>query len=200
MLSLHEPPKGIARRAQERFQMKHIRENRMAVFLGGLVALTVILAGCASAPPPAAQTQPEFKGVVPINDIMVSVVDHNAHILWNAADPKMSPKTDQDWHALEHAATTLAASGNMILIPGPPKDDQEWVKDPRWQKHAQDLTNAGMKAILAVDKRDLTALEAAGNDLVDTCESCHKDFKPDLPAHVAKPSEQPEHFRTPSEK
>jgi hypothetical protein len=112
----------------------------------------------------------------------------------------MAPKTDQDWHYLEHAANTLAASGNMILIPGPPKDDQEWVKDPRWQQHAQDLTNAGLKAVQAVDKRDLKALEAAGDDLVITCEACHKDFKPSLPAHIAKPWEQPEHYRRGDEK
>lgn len=157
--------------------------------------MLVILAGCAPAPPPpAAQAQPEFKGVVPINDIMVSVVDHNSHVLWNVADPKMAPKTDQDWHVLEHAATTLAAAGNMILIPGPPKADQDWVKDPRWRDHAQNMANAGSKAVLAVDKRDLKALEAAGDDLVLTCEACHKDFKPALPAHIAKPHEQPEHF------
>ena len=181
-------------------RMKLIRERGNAV-LPGLVALLVILASCAPAPEkPVTQAQPEFKGVIPINDIMVSIVDHNSHILWNVADPKMAPKTDQDWHALEHAATTLAASGNMILIPGPPKDDQEWVKDPRWRKHAQDLTNAGLTALTAVDKRDLKALEAAGDDLVMTCEACHKDFKPALPAHIAKPSEQPEHFRRGDEK
>ena len=174
--------------------MQPIRKRGIAAVLG-LVALLVTLAGCATAPEkPTAQAQPEFKGVVPINDLMVSVVDHNAHMIWNVADPKMAPKTDQDWHYLEHAATTLAASGNMILIPGPPKDDHEWVKDPRWQKHAQDLTDAGLKAVTAVDKRDLMALEAAGDDLVATCEACHKDFKPTLPAHIAKPSEQPEHF------
>jgi hypothetical protein len=159
------------------------------------------LGGCATAPEkPVVQAQPEFKGAVPINDIMVGVVDHNAHIIWNAADPKMAPKNDNDWHVLEHAATTLAASGNMVLIPGPPKDDQEWVKDPEWRKQAQNLTNAGLKAIMAVDHRDQKALEAAGDDLVVTCEECHKKFKPALPAHIAKPSEQPEHYHKAQEK
>jgi len=173
--------------------MDQIRKSGMVVL--GLAVLLLFLAGCSPAPQtPVVQAQPEFKGVVPINDIMVSVVDHNAHIVWNAADPKMAPKNDQDWHVLEHAATTLAAAGNMILIPGPPKDDQEWVKDPEWRKYAQDLANGGLKAILAVDHRDQKALEAAGDDIVVTCEACHKKFKPVLPAHVAKPSEQPEHY------
>ena len=174
----------------------------------GLAGALLLLAGCAPAPQqstqPAAQTQPEFKGVVPINDIMVSIIDHNAHIVWNAAGDrspenkgkksKMAPKNDQDWHYLEHAATALAASGNMILIPGPPADDQKWVKDPEWRKFAQDVTNAGAKAVAAVEHRNLEELGAAGDDLVVTCEACHKKFKPELPAHVAKPAEQPEHY------
>jgi hypothetical protein len=181
-------------------QMTQILEVRKASSLC-FGALLLVITGCASAPEtPAAQTEPEFKGGVPINDIMVSVVDHNAHIVWNSADPREAPKNDQDWHTLEHAATTLAVAGNMILIPGPPKDDQDWVKKPEWRKYAQDLTNAGLKAMNAVDQRDVKALEAAGNDLVATCESCHKDFKPALPAHIAKPSEQPEHYHKPGGK
>ena len=68
------------------------------------------------------------------------------------------------------------------------------MKDPEWAKYAQDVTNAGLKALTAVDKRDKKALEAAGDDLVVTCEACHKKFQPALPAHVAKPNEQPEHY------
>jgi cytochrome c556 len=165
----------------------------------GVAAALLTLSGCAASKP-AAEAQPQFKGVVPINDIMVSVVDHNAHMVWNTEDPKMAPKTDQDWHNIEHAATTLAASGNMILIPGPPADDKKWVNDPQWQKYAQDLTNAGLKAVLAVDHRNLDELDKAGDDLVMTCEACHQKFKPALPAHVATPLEQPEHFRLADEK
>ena len=176
--------------------MKRIHENAKAAVLG-IAAGLVILAGCAPAPEkPAAQAQPEFKGVVSINDIMVDVIDHNAHIIWNAADPKRAPKTDEDWHNLEHAATTIAVAGNMILIPGPPKDDHLWTSDPAWRQFAQDETNAALKAVTAVDHHDLKALAAAGDDIVATCEACHKKFKPALPPHVAKPNEQPEHYHT----
>ncbi len=181
-----------------------MKRIRIAIVLGS-AAVLLILAGCAPAPEKSAQqpAQPEFKSAVPINDIMVSIIDHNAHVIWNAAGDrspgkptasKYSPKNDQDWHYLEHAATALAASGNMILIPGPPKADQDWVKDPEWRKLAQDVANAGAKAVAAVDHRSLEELGTAGDDLLVTCEACHKKFKPELPAHVAKPAEQPEHY------
>ena len=176
--------------------MKRLHESSMAI-VAGVGVLAAILTGCApAAEKPVVQAQPEFKGVVPINDIMVDVVDHNAHIIWNAADPKRAPKTDRDWHNLEYAATTIAVAGNMILIPGPPKDDQLWTSDPAWRQFAQDETNAALKAVVAVDHHDQKALEAAGDDIVATCEACHKKFKPALPGHVAKPSEQPEHYHT----
>jgi hypothetical protein len=172
---------------------------KQGLYWMSLGTMAVLLAGCSAAPekaatPAPAPSQPEFRGMVTINDVMVSVVDHNAHIIWNAADPKRKPKTDADWHVLEHAATTLAASGNMILIPGAPKDDHEWVKDPEWRKYAQDLADAGAYALQAVDSRNQAGVEKAGDDLVVTCEACHKKFKPAIPAHVAKPSEQPEHY------
>ena len=176
--------------------MKRIHENSKVAIVG-LAAGVLILAGCAATPEkPAAEVQPAFVGVVPINDIMVDVVDHNAHIIWNATDPKKAPKTDQDWHNLEYAATTIAVAGNMILIPGPPKDDKVWTSDPAWRQFAEDETKAALKAVQAVDHHDLKALGAAGDDIVVTCEACHKKFKPALPAHVAKPNEQPEHYHT----
>src|ERR1019366_9924894 len=136
---------------------------RRVLGLGGAV---IVLAGCTTAvEKPAAPVQPAFTGVVPINDIMVDVVDHNAHIIWNAADPKRAPKTDQDWHNLEYAATTIAVAGNMILIPGPPKDDHLWTSDPAWRQFAEDETKAARKAVQAVDHHDLKALSAAGDDI-----------------------------------
>ncbi|MEO8096996.1 MAG: hypothetical protein ABI811_04800 [Acidobacteriota bacterium] len=155
------------------------------------------LAGCATTPPaaaPVAEAAPVFKPVVNINDVMVSVVDHNSHALWNVADAKKAPKNDADWHVLEHASVTLAAAGSMISIGGSGPDDAKWAKDPEWLKLAQDMTNAALKAKLAVDNKNKEALLMAGDDLVKTCETCHAKFKPTIPAHVATKDQQPEHY------
>ena len=162
------------------------------------VPLLLTLSGCASAPPPAAapkaEAAPAFRPAVNINDVMVSVVDHNSHMLWNIALPKREPKNDADWHALEHASVTLAAAGSMISIGGSGPDDAKWAADPEWRRLAQNMTDAALKAKLAVDSKNVPGVLAAGDDLVVTCEACHQKFKPAIPAHVAGKDQQPEHF------
>lgn len=158
----------------------------------------VLLAGCA-APQTETATEaesaaPAFQSAVSINEVMVSVIDHNSHILWDAVLDEFRPKTDADWHELEHAATTVAASGNIILIPCCGPNDAAWVKDPDWQKYTQQQTDAALRLLEAVKAHNMDELEMAGNALVEPCESCHRQFKPDLPGIVATPAEQPQHF------
>jgi hypothetical protein len=45
-----------------------------------------------------------FEPVISINEVMVYVIDHNSHAIWDVA---MAPPTDDgDWHLLEHEAVT----------------------------------------------------------------------------------------------
>ena len=165
--------------------------------LAVIVPIVTALSGCTAAPPPAgpkAETAPAFKPVINVNDVMVGVIDHNSHILWDVAAPKKAPKNDAEWHELQHAAVTLAASGDVILIGGSGPDDMKWANDPQWRTLVQDMTNAALKLKLAVDNKDMKALLAAGDDLTPTCEACHAKFKPAIPAHVATKDQQPEHF------
>jgi hypothetical protein len=158
----------------------------------------LLLTACATAPPPTPTAEtpatPAFKPVVSVNEVMVDIVDHNSHMLWNVADAKKAPKKDADWFELDHASVTLAAAGQFIVMGGSGPDDAKWAKDPEWTRLSQEMTNAALKAKLAVSGRNVTSLLAAGDDLVATCEGCHAKFKPAIPAHVAGPAHQPEHF------
>ncbi len=172
--------------------MKTIWVARLGCALLGVPAL-LFLSGCAPAPP--ASDVKSFKPVVTLNQVMVGVVDHNSHILWNAGgSDAFAPASDADWHELEHAAITLAAAGNMILIGGSGPDDAAWTQKPDWAKLAQGETDAALALLLAVQHKNRDELFKAGSELTDKCEACHKEYKPALPPIIATPQEQPEHF------
>lgn len=179
-----------------------MRNNTSLRFLANVFSAMALvgLTGCATAPAPQAEQKAAepataaLKPAVSINQIMVSVIDHNSHMLWNVADAKRAPKTEDAWHELEHAAVTIAASGNMILLPGTGPNDAVWVREKEWAEFTQQQTDAALAALKAVDAKDLNGVLAAGDQLVMSCENCHAKYKTDIPKHVAKPSEQPEHF------
>lgn len=59
--------------------------------------------------------------------------------------------------------------------------DAVWVKSADWTKHAQELSDAALKAVNASKAKNFDALVQANGQIVSSCESRHKQFKPDLP-------------------
>lgn len=159
-----------------------------------VLPVLMILSSCTSSEAPVTELRQEFRPAVSLNQVMVGVVDHNAHLLWNAAVDEYAPQNDADWHELEHAATTLAAAGNVILIGGSGPDDGKWAQEADWESLTQAQTDAALDLLLAVQNKDRAALSTAGDALTETCENCHAQHKPDLPSIIATPEEQPEHY------
>ena len=166
-----------------------MRTTTNAGVLWRVVACSLWVAGC-SAPterreatqPPASINATVVASPLSINAEMVRVVDHAAHQLWNVEREGMSPKTDADWENLEEHATQIAAAGTLIRLEGTGVNDRDWVQRADWQKWAGAVSDAGMAAFRAVEAKDLQALTKANGQLVEACESCHKQFKPQLPS------------------
>jgi hypothetical protein len=133
----------------------------------------------------AAWAQTGFRPTVSINDIMVLIIDHNSHALWDVAENP--PKNDDDWHLLEHSALTLAASGNLTNLGGTGPQDAEWVMEAEWQSYSQAMANAGLAAVDAVRTQNVQALLDAGDALLNACLACHRRYKPELPNVTAQP-------------
>ncbi len=157
---------------------------------GLLSAGILCLSGCSSpasqpaAPPPAAVEQAPVamaKPEVSINEVMVAVVDHAGHNLWDAEQAGKAPQTDAAWQVVQEHAVQMAAAGIAISVGGTGPRDAEWVKTPSWQTYAQRMSDAGVAAMKAADSKSLEGLVAANGQLVESCEQCHKEFKPDLP-------------------
>jgi cytochrome c556 len=149
---------------------------------------TAFISGCnqpapkavtASAPVAVAITTP--KPVFSINELMVMMVDQPGELLWDVEKKGHAPKTDEAWYQLENHAVAVSAAGNLIQLGGTGPSDAGWAGQPQWQAHAQQLIDAGLTARKAAKGHDLPSLIAANGQIVDACEACHKEFKPDLP-------------------
>jgi len=119
---------------------------------------------------------------VSINAEMVTIVDHAGHQLWEVERPGKAPKTDAAWANLEEHATQLAAAGALVSLAGTGINDIVWTDSAGWQKWSRALSDAGLAALKASQDRNMDALVAANGQLVEACEGCHKQFKPELPS------------------
>lgn len=161
---------------------------RSVVVLGFAMMIAACRAGdpapsANTAAAPAATSAPAraLAPPVSINALMVDWIDHSGHVLWDAERDDHRPATDADWQELERHATQMAASGTLIALGGTGASDQIWASQASWKDLSRDLTNAGLQAAAAIKARNLAALVTANGDLVDACERCHKEFKPDAP-------------------
>jgi len=153
------------------------------------VGALVLLAGCAGGveetAAPAATTQAipvptaPVLPAVSVNALMVALTDHSAHVIWDVAETR--PQTDHEWLELEYHAIQLAGAGTLISLGGTGPADAGWARLPGWTRFAQDLTDGGVAALAAARARNVDGILAAGDDIVATCEGCHKEFKPEVP-------------------
>lgn len=139
----------------------------------------------ASARATAQQTQPAgapaLKPPVSINAMMVALIDHAAHGLWDVEKEGNAPKNDTAWEVVQEHATQLAVGGTLMQLGGTGLSDAGWVARPTWKKHSQELTAAALTALAAGRSKNMAALVKANGDLTQTCENCHNEFKPALP-------------------
>jgi cytochrome c556 len=168
--------------------MRDARGTRLGSVLG---TIALLLWGCSpqetqrtaepagGAPGPAATAT--VKPAVSINAEMVAIVDHAGHVVWDAEREASAPKTPSQWTEIEHHAIQLAASGALVALGGTGPMDATWVQSPDWQKYSQNMAAAGLAILDAAQKKDQQALVMANGRLVESCEACHKQFKPDLP-------------------
>jgi hypothetical protein len=133
-------------------------------------------AGLAQAP----VAPPHVALPISINSVMVALVDQAAHGIWDGANQDRD-LTDREWLLIEQHALQLAAAGSVISLGGTGPADRGWMLSPAWQDWSNKLSAVALQAKEAVDAKSKVALRDAGDKLVDTCESCHTIFKPDLP-------------------
>ena len=140
-----------------------------------LSASLALLSGCA----PQNDEADEFRLPISINEVMASLINHAADPIWIAA--WRNPQSEQDWRELEHLARQLQLGGMLLTIPGTGPVDTMWTGRESWREYSRQLSASAGRAVNAARSRDVELIARAGDEIVAICESCHIDFKPDLP-------------------
>lgn len=151
----------------------------------GLTMLIVVslLAACGSGEGVSERlprTPVAFVAQISINEVMVAQIDHASHFIWEAANPK-NTALDVQWQEVEHRAIALIASGSAMTMGGTGVNDAMWVTQSGWRDFVRQMNAASVQALNAARDRNLIALGSAGDNLVESCEGCHQQYKPSIP-------------------
>ena len=138
-----------------------------------LAMLALVLSGCRQAPPP-----PPFRPVADVKQLMNSVIDPAADVIWGSVGTIVSaqgteeraPKTDEEWAAVVNSAFVITESGNLMMIGSRLKDTGEWIRQ------SQALIDVGLRAVKAAQAKDKDAVFTVGGEIYDVCASCHQTY------------------------
>lgn len=148
----------------------------MEVMRIGAISL-VLLASCAMAQAPS-----NFQNVGSMSQLMINIIYPTSDAIFYV--DRSAPKTDADWNALANQALMLAESGNLLLMPGRARDQENWVKDSKM------MIEAGSAAFKAARAKDIEGIRAVNDQLYQSCVSCHQQYRPNYPGYK-RPGQPP---------
>jgi cytochrome c556 len=129
-----------------------------------------ISAALAAALGQAASSRPPMRNVGTMSDLMVKIIYPASDALFYIES--RAPKTDAEWTAIEGQALMVAESANLLMLPGRARDQKQWMVDARL------MLDAGSDAYAAAKKKDVAAITALSDRLMESCTQCHKNYRP----------------------
>jgi len=169
-----------------------------------LLAIVLASAACQTSQPAAdPPASPPYVPTSTIKDLMDSIVDTNADVVWLSVSTvstekgliETAPKTDEDWDKVRHGAITLAEAANLLMIPGrhvarpgeksetpgvelEPEEMEAIINKDRaaWNKRATALHDAAMVALKAIEAKDADQVFQVGSQIEEACENCHSKY------------------------
>jgi len=151
----------------------------------------------------ARQPQTEYRPTATIKDIMDSLVDPSADVLWDsvatvvtkAGTEERAPRTDEEWKNVHRNAVRLVEATNLLLIPGRhvakpgeksenpgielgPEEIETVINQDRaaFINFAHGLHDAAVPALKAIEAKDVQGLSDAGEKIDTACENCHLKY------------------------
>ena len=117
-----------------------------------------------------ASDRPPTRNVGTMSDLMVKIIYPASDALFYIES--RTPKSDSEWTVLEGQALMVAESANLLMLPGRARDQKQWMAD------AKLMLDAGAAAYQAAKAKDVAAIAALSDQLMESCTSCHKNYRP----------------------
>ena len=176
-----------------------------AILLGALLgtACTTEAEPAKGAADKSAGPAPEYVPTATIKDIMQSIIDPSADVVWGAVQSVVTtngiedkvPVTDEDWEKARLGAISLVEATNLLLMPGrhvarpgekseapgvelEPEEMEVLINKDRqaWAKRVRALHDAVEKTLQAIEKRDADTVFDLGETIEHACEGCHTQY------------------------
>jgi hypothetical protein len=157
----------------------NIHLRAVGLVLAALAAGTVLAAELPTAAPQPDAVATPIKPVTTFNILMVQFVDQAADAVWDAA--ATPPKSNCAWEQVEFHAIQLATTGTLLRVGGTGPLDNDWAAKPRFGLLADRMSEYALDAAKAAREKNIKALKIAADNLQANCETCHRNFKPDIP-------------------
>ena len=174
--------------------------NHLLLFLAGVCALLGV--GC-SAETPETQQQPEYQATATVRELMDSIIDPSADVVWDSVAVLISPtgmeekqpRTPEEWAEVRRGAIRLIEASNLLVIPGrriakpgetaddpqselrPEKIQAMVDADPaKWAAQSRKLHDAGVEMLQVIDMKDPEGVLQLGEKIYNACEDCHTQY------------------------
>lgn len=149
----------------------------------GIPLCAILLTACSgstSAPPATAPTAdaPPFHTTLTTQQLMLWIIDPTADEIWDSVGTfitekgteEVHPKTDEEWATYRNAAAVLIESGNLLMLDGRARDQDQWMTA------ARGMADAAAMVLEAAEAKDVEAYFNAGGALYEACTACHSQY------------------------
>jgi hypothetical protein len=117
-----------------------------------------------------AQAPSTFQPVGNMSQLMIDIIYPTSDaIFYVDRDP---PKNEHEWSLLRAQALMLAESGNLIMMDGRARDQENLIK------YSKMMIDIGTTAFKAAQAKNLDGIHALNDPLNDVCVNCHLQYRP----------------------
>jgi hypothetical protein len=134
------------------------------------MAIAVTLGAQSASSQSSGNVSPATVRVGTMSDLMVHMIYPTSDAVFYVSS--RAPETDAQWTELQAKTLTLAESANLLMMPGRTRPGQ-------WNRDARQMLDAAWVAFKGAKAKDLAAVEAASDQLYESCVACHKAYRPD---------------------